>query len=171
MAAPRYEDFENEKVLLSWEAEERLVQRKSRDFYSTVMVLAILVAIVFFFIEGIMPVLVVGAIVFVVFALTKTEPDRVKNVITERQIMTGTEKFPWGELINYWIEDKGDRKVLSVLTTRRFPAQLILVLPKDGEVDDKKVRQVVGQYLPWERPEETRLDRMVKWLGEKVPLE
>lgn len=169
MATARVDQFEDEKVLLSWEAEDRLVQKKSKDFYSTVVVLAILVGIVFFFIEGVMPVLVVGAILFVVFALTRTEPGKVHNQITEKGVRTGTELFLWGELVNYWIEEKEEKKILSILTTRRFPAQVILVL--GPEVDEKKVREIVGRYLPWERPEETRLDRMVKWFGEKVPLE
>ena len=62
----------DDKVLVSWQSMQKPFRERSKDFYSTVLVLAVLVAIVLFFIEGIMPVLVVAAIVFVLFISTKT---------------------------------------------------------------------------------------------------
>jgi len=39
------------------------------------------------------------------------------------------------------------------------------------EVEKEEVKEVLGRDLPLEKPPESWLDRVVDWLGEKVPLE
>ena len=78
------EDEAEEKVLVSWKSLEKPIAKRGKDFYSTVLVLAVLVAIVLFFIEGIMPVLVVAAIVFVVFASSKAQPNMTDHMGTNK---------------------------------------------------------------------------------------
>ena len=164
-------DYGQERELLRWEAEERLAIKKSRDFYSTMMVLAILVGIVLFFIEGIMPVLVVTAILFVGYALINAEPRIVTHQITNKGIVTEGVRYVWNELGNYWIDSQDGRKVLHVMTYRRWPARLVMVLPKDGGVSEDDVKRVLSEYLEWGLPAVTRIDKMVNWFNEKVPLE
>ncbi len=165
------QDYGQERELLRWEAEERLAIKKSRDFYSTMMVLAILVGIVLFFIEGIMPVLVVAAILFVGYALINAEPRIVMHQITNKGIVTEGARYVWDELGNYWIDEQEGRKVLHVMTYRRWPTRLVMVLPKSGGVNENDVKGVLSEYLEWEVPTVTRIDKMVSWFNEKVPLE
>jgi len=165
------EDYGQERELLSWESEERLAIKKSRDFYSTMMVMAILVGIVLFFIEGIMPVLVVAAVAFVGFALINAQPRVVKHQITTKGVVTDSQRLVWEELGDYWIDEYEGRKTLHILTTKRWPPRLAMILPKKDGISENDIKKILSQYLQWEEPVTTRVDKMVDWFNRKVPLE
>lgn len=156
-----------EKVLFTWKSVERPHKKWNKEFYSTVIVLAVLVSIIFFFIEGVMPVLVIWAVVFMAWAMSKTEPNVREHKITDKGIRTGETLYRWEIMSIYWFEKKWDKKLLRVLLNK-FPGQLVLVYDHKQE---KKIREVMSKFLAFEKPEATWTDRAVKWFGEKVPLE
>lgn len=163
---------EEEKVLLTWKSLEKPFRQRGRDFYSTVTVLAILVAVVLFFIEGIMPVLVVAAVVFAMFVSMKTPPNMGEHVITTLGIVTAGQKFVWADLVVFWIDRIHTDDVVHVLTAKRWPTQVVMIAPKEGEkVTLKQIRDTLGKYLPYEVPPPSRVDKTVKWFSEKMPLE
>lgn len=164
---PRYEE---EKELLRWRSVERPFKTQSKEFFSTVLVLAVLVGIILFFIEGIMPVLVVAAIVFVIFVLGRTEPVEVEHVITNKGVITGGRKYDWEGMRSFWFSDKWGREVVHLLTRQQITGQIMMVLPEKG-LGREKLKEVLLAYLPLEKPEDSALDKTVKWLGEKLPLD
>src|SRR5688572_17415135 len=146
-----------ERVLLSWSSLEKPYKARSKDFYSTVLVLAVLVAIVLFFIEGFMPVLVVAAIVFFVFVSSKSQPVMGEHTITDLGVISGGQKYIWDELVVFWIDKRHGFDVVHITTTRRWPVQLVLVAPKEGEgkVTLRDIRDVLLKHLPYEQPKPT----------------
>lgn len=160
-------DTGEEKVLYAWKSVERPFKKWGKEFYSTVIVLAVLVSIIFFFIEGLMPVLVIWAVVFMAWAISKTEPVTREHKITSKGIRTGGTLYRWETMWVYWLEEKWDKKLLRVLLNK-FPGQLVLVYDKNEE---KKIKKAMSRFLRLEKPEATWTDRVVKWFGEKVPLE
>lgn len=158
---------EEEKVLMVWEADERPFERKGKEFFSTVVVLALLVSIILYFIEGVMPVLVVWAIVFMVWAVYKTEPGKVKNAVTNKGLITGENFYAWQEMENFWFEGRGEQRLLRVLLNR-FPGQIILVC---GKEEEEKVEGLMKRYVRKSRPKDGWSDRAVKWMKKKMPLE
>lgn len=163
---------EEEKELFSWISPERVFKIRTKEFYSTILVLGVLVGIIFFFIEGIMPVLVVAAIVFVVFAISKTPPGMVAHKITSKGVRVAGDLVRWDELVMFWLEEKSKPGVLYFLTVRTFPRQLAMVLPsEETEVSSQKVKQELMKRLPMQQLPPSWVDKAVKWLGEKLPLE
>ena len=45
---------------------------------------------------------------------------------------------------------------------------MVFVINKEGE---EKIKEEMSKVVPFMEPEPTVMDRMVKWLGEKIPLE
>ena len=160
-------DMGDEKVLHTWKSVERPHKKWSKEIYSTVIVLAVLVSIVFFFIEGFMLVLLIWAVVFMAWAISKTEPVIREHKITDKGIRTGGSLYRWEIMRIFWLEKKWDKKLLRVLLSK-FPGQLVIVYDQEEE---KKIREVMSKFLPLEKPEATWTDRLVKWFGEKLPLE
>lgn len=157
-----------EQNFLVWQADGRLYKKRGKDFYSTVVVLAILISIILFFIEGLMPVLLVWSVVFVIWVTSKTPPTVVTHKITSWGIRTDDELFQYGEMTCYWFEEKWGKQIVRVLLKRIFPGQLMMLV-ENSEVE--KVRQILSQYLVLQKPKDTWTDRAVKWLGEKIPLD
>ena len=71
-----------EKIIFEWESYERPHKVWTKEFYSSVIVIAFLVSVILFFIEGVMPVFVVWALVFMMWAMSRTEPLVTKNTMT-----------------------------------------------------------------------------------------
>jgi hypothetical protein len=157
-----------ERELYSWKAASRVYKTRGKDFYSTVIVLALLISVIIFFVEGLMPVVLVWAIVFVVWAINKTPPEEVEHIITNRGIRTGGNVYFWQEMVFFFIEDQGKEKVLRIVLERRFPGQLGIVLKKG---DENNIKQFVGRNVELHRPEPTWMDRFITWFKKKVPLE
>jgi len=158
---------EEEKVLLVWEASERPFERKGKEFFSTVVVLALLVSIILYFIEGVMPVLVVWAIVFMVWAVYRTEPGKVKNAVTNLGLVSGEEFYAWESMESFWLEGRGEQRLLRILLNK-FPGQLILVC---GKEEEEKIEELVKKYVRKSKPKDGWSDRAVKWMKKKMPLE
>ena len=166
--------FEEEKQLLHWVGLERPFKQRPREFFSTVLVLALLVGIILFFIEGLMPVLVVGAVTFMVFVLYKTEPGKVEYAVTSFGVGVGSARYRWEEFIAFWFEDKWGSRVLNLQTVRPVPGLVMMVLPGEGDksgVSEEDFKKALLKYLPMEKPEPGWADKAVSWVSKKVPLE
>lgn len=158
---------EEEKVLFSWIADDRPFEKKGKEFFSTVVVLALLISIILYFIEGVMPVLVVWAIVFMVWAVYRTEPGKVKNSLTNRGLVTGSNFYDWGVMESFWFEGRGGQRLLRVLLNK-FPGQIIVVCSKEEE---SKIEGLMKTYVRKSKPKDGWSDRAVKWMKKKMPLE
>lgn len=160
-----------EKVLMRWSSEERPFKTRSREFYSTVVVLVLLVAVIFFFIEGLMPVLLIAAIVFMIFAVSRTAPGVAEHTLTDRGIYTGGQLYQWESMRQFWFSSQWGKDLIHILINR-WPGQLILVLPdKDDKVTIDTLKKTVGKYMPLEKPADTWLDKTTGWLNKKIPLD
>ena len=154
-------------MVFEWKAMDRPHKQWSKDFYSTVIVLAFLVSVIMFFIEGLLPVLVVWAAVFAMWQMNKVQPKEEEYAITVWGIRTKERTYRWEEMSTFWFEDKWGSRLLRVLTSR-VPWQLIVVIKKE---DEDRIKQIMMENVAYEVPKQTWIDKMVKWFGEKMPLE
>lgn len=159
------------KTVYSWKSEAMIYEEKSRDFYSTVLVFAILIGIVLFFIEGLMPVLLVAAVVFFIFVTMRRKPDVVENQIREDGIVSAGKFYPWEEVTSYWMEKRVGRDVVRVMM-QNWPWHLALVLPLDvKDLDVAHVRRVMDEHARMVVPEVTGTDRFIEWFKKRFPFE
>lgn len=158
----------DESVLLAWRSPERLFKARSREFYSTIVVLAFLLSVIMFFIEGVMPVLVIWAFVFVVYATTKTPPSEANHELTSWGIRTGGKLYRFNQMVVFWVEEKWGKSILRVILSN-FPGQLVLIFNKEDEGLFKKT--LADKQVTMQKPEPSATDKAVKWLSEKIPLE
>ncbi len=158
----------DERTLLAWRSAERLFKARSKEFYSTIIVLAVLMSVIMFFIEGVMPVLVIWAFVFVVYATTKTPPAEADHELSTWGIRTGGKLYRFSGMILFWIEEKWGKSVLRVILSS-FPGQLILLINK---ADEEKIKKILADnQVTMQKPEPSSTDKAVKWLSEKIPLD
>jgi len=156
-----------EQLLLSWRSWGRLFKPKGKEFYSTMLVLALLLSAIMFLIEGVMPVFLIWSIVFVIWVLSKTKPVEVIHKLTAWGIRSDEQLYRYEEMENFWVEEKGGEMVLRVLLRRRFPGQLVLIVNRG---DEEKIAKVLKRFVRLEKPAATWTDKTARWLSEKVPL-
>jgi len=155
------------KTLLEWKAPTRPFKRKSKEFFSTVLTIAALIVIILAFLKEWFAILAVVAFVFLVFVIGKIPPEDVSHKITNRGIITGEKEYLWGQLGRFWFEEKYGQKILYV-ENFTFPRVLMMIVARE---DEKRLKDILADYLPQETPEETWLEKASQWLTTKVSLE
>ena len=112
--------------------------------------------------------LTIWAFAFVAIAMSKTQPAIIDYSITTRGLKIGKNKYRWGELARFWLEEKLGKIILYVDTLRSFPGRLAVIL---GPTDKGKIKAILVKKIPYDKPEDTFVDKAGKWISEKIPLE
>src|SRR3972149_8400337 len=86
---------EPERELISWKAAARPFKRRDRRFYVTVFAMAGIAGAVLFAIEGVMPVVLIIALVFLFYVLSTVEPEEIEYVITNKGVKVAGKKTEW----------------------------------------------------------------------------
>ncbi len=152
---------------MEWESYERPHKVWTKEFYSSVIVIAFLVSVILFFIEGVMPVFVVWALVFMMWAMNRTEPLKTKNTMTTWGLRSVNKFYDYQKMSNFWLETKWGTRLLRI-NLFESPWHVVFVISKEIE---EKLKSDMSKVVPFMEPEPTAMDKFTKWLGEKVPLE
>ncbi len=156
------------KILLIWMAPSRLFKKRSRDFFSTIGTIALLMVIILVFFKEWLLIMVIIAMIFAAYVLATNQPGKIEHKITNRGLITGGKNYRWNDLFSFWFEQRLGQEILHVETRLRSPRRLMLLL---SEVEKAKVKKLLVDYLPLEEPEKTWLDKAGNWLSQKFPLE
>lgn len=156
------------KTLLVWSAPSRPFKKRSKEFFSTVGTIALLMIIILVFFKEWLLIMVIIAMAFVTYVLATIQPEKIEHQITSRGITTGGKKYLWDNLNRFWFGQKSSQEMLFLETKSGMPRVLILLL---GEAEQPKLKKVLDEYLLFEEPEKTWLDNAGLWLSQKFPLE
>jgi hypothetical protein len=158
-----------EKVLLEWEAPERVfVKRDKKYFQNLFAVLLILAAVTVFFREFLLAALF-GGFGFLQYALGTVPPGKARYRITNREFVIHGNAFPWEELNGFWFSEREGRTLLNIDTKKRFYPQRISLLL--GDQSKEKVASILKRFIPLKkRPPEDFLDKASSKLSRYVHL-
>ncbi len=157
-----------EQTLLKWMAPARPFKTRDRQFFATVIVIAILIGILLAFAREWMLIAVIAAMIFAYYVWSTVTPEEAEYSLTTRGIRAHGQLYRWDELSQWWLEEKWGQKVLVVATPVAVARRLHLLL---GQTSEEQLKQVLEKYLVMEKPPETALDKAGKWVSEKFPLE
>jgi len=156
-----------ETIVFEWTSFERPQKKWSKEFYSSVIVMALLASIILYFIEGVMPVLVIWSLVFMLWAMSRTEPRLEKYAISTWGLKTKDRTYRFETMNSFWFETKWGGRLMC-LNLEGAPWHLVIVI--NSETEDK-LRKLMLQKVVYQEPPATWVDGIVKWLGDKIPLE
>ncbi len=157
------------RTLISWTAPARPFRKKDRSYYTTVVILIVLVSLIAFLAGEKMLIGALFALGFLVYILNYIPPDDVEYKISTQGVTIKDHFYHWAELDSFWFSQKDGFKVLNILTQIRFPGVLMLVL---GEASEEEVKKVCARYLPYhEIAPRSLMDKWSEGLQKHFPLE
>ena len=159
-----------EETLVEWDAPARPFKKRKRQFFSTIIIIAILVSLILFFAGQVLPVAVVISIVFLVYVTAVIPPQEAHYKLTNYGIYVEKEAFSWLVMGRFWFDDKAGQRVLEI-ELYKFPGRLTFVLIEGKTPREKDLEAVLSEVLIKEKPELTTYEKAADWLKEKVPLE
>lgn len=157
------------KTLLSWEAPSRPYRPKDRSYYTTVAILVILLGLIAFLMREFLLIGAILAFAFVTYVLAFVPPHDINYKISTQGVTIGDHFYFWHFLDSFWFKEKEGQKILIIQTHLRFPAQLMLVIPKE---DQPQLTKIIARFLPFhEIPRTSAVDRWIDGLQKHFPLE
>lgn len=165
---------EPEYLLLEWVADSRYVRPRTRQYYSSILVLGILFSILFFAANQIALIVLLWALVFLSYVLARVKPEPIGIQITTYGIRYQEQLIFWDEMSRFWVKEIHGFYQVHVEVPSKIFRQLVL-LPSNTfsatqvTVDD--IIDLLGRVVPYEEPIPNRFDLWVQWLERKFPLE
>ncbi len=156
------------KTFLSWQAPERNFKPRNKDFWTTVLSIALLISIILFFAKEYFLIATIFALIFLYYILSTKPPQNTTYKITNQGLVWGEQKYAWNMLNYFFIEEENGQKILNVNTTINFPKRIIMLL---GEQGGKEVRKIMEDFLPYHKPEPSFIEKSTAWLAKTFPLE
>lgn len=156
-----------EETILEWTALSRPFKQRTRQYFSTVLIIGLLISMILFFAGQTLPIAVVVAVIFLIYVLNVIPPGMVRHAITNYGIRVENQMYFWDELGRFWYTDKHKQRVLHI-EVARFPGRLTLLL---GDVPEAEMTELLSEVLINQQPKPTLYEQWAKWLQDKIPLE
>ena len=156
---------EPERELVSWKAAARPFKRRDRHFYITVIAMALIVGVVLFFIEGVMPVVLIIALVFLFYVLSTVEPEEIEYAVSNKGVKVAGKKTDYISLGRFWFRHQYDSELL-VIEAANLVGRIELVIDKDKKTEIKKA---LSSHLNEEEIPPAYLDKAANWFADKLP--
>ncbi len=156
---------EPERDILTWIAPSRPFQRRDRQFYVTIFAIGGIVGLVLFLAEGIMPVLLIIALIFLYYVLSTVEPEKVEYKITSKGVKFASKRTEWQFLNRFWFSKRFGSDLL-VIETFQIPGRIEIVI--NPEIKESLKREI-SAYIPFEEAPIAGLDRVTNWFSSKLP--
>ncbi|MEX0895774.1 MAG: hypothetical protein WDZ94_02430 [Patescibacteria group bacterium] len=163
---PNYKP-QKEEVLFEWQSPSRPFKKHSRQYYSTIMVIASLISVILLFASQFVFVAVIVALVFLYYVLMTTPPSNITQQLTTYGIRVENNLYYWEELGRFWFTKKHGQDILHV-EVARFPNQLSMLL---GELKKDDMDDVLSEVLLHEQPPPTTYEKAAGWLHRQIPLD
>jgi hypothetical protein len=155
------------KVLISWRAKSRPYSPIDAQTKSVLTVLVILTSLVLAFAGEWMILVVVAAGVFFYYAWNSAPPEEMDFSITDSGVVAFGRAYMWWEFNRWWMDEKYSMHLLGLELNSGMISRIYI--PIEG-VKKEDVGEVVGKYLTFDKPKDTLMDKMGKWMVEKFPL-
>lgn len=156
-----------EETIYAWKAPSRPFKKRNRKFFTSMVVIALLVSMILFFSGQFLPIAVVVSVVFLLYVLAVIPPEEVSYSVTNYGIKVEDGQYYWEEMGRFWFDKKNDSQILSVEIVR-FPGRLTFVINKN---DKKPLSLLLSEVLLQDKPDLTTYEKVAKWMHDKVPLD
>lgn len=156
-----------EKDIFLWNAPSRPFKRRSHEYWIRLIAVASIFGVILFIIEGVMPVMLLVALIFLYYVLSTVEPENIGYRFTNRGVYVGPQLFSWESFTRFWLTERFGSRLL-VLEMFTLPGRLELVINSNQE---KEITKVLSAYLPHEETPPTRLDKAANWLANRFETE
>ncbi|MBI4059116.1 hypothetical protein HY404_02640 [Candidatus Microgenomates bacterium] len=160
--------LKKEEMLFSWKAPVRPFKARGSQFFSTVVLLGILLSVIGFVLEGPMVVVLVWAVVFLVFVLFSVPPEEIEYTITNKNIVIAGKKYGLDEVSRFWLTERWGHNLLVFEMPVRFPGRLEMVI---NSGDREKIKETLENYLTYEEEPPGMADKTASWLSKKLSLD
>lgn len=172
--SPVYYQPAPEQLLLQWQADSRVSIRRSREYYSSLAVIVLLISLILFFAGQVLLIFVLLSFLFISYVLATVKAEQVRVQITSYGIRYNGKLYYWYQLGRFWIRKNRGVEEVHVEAPVFMGSELILLGSNEQSQDAVSIddmSEMLSRFLVYEEPLPSQIDNWVQWLEEKFPLE
>lgn len=156
-----------DEVFLEWDAPSRPHKKRKRQYYFTIAIILILIAMILFFAGQFLPIAVLAAVGFLVYVLEMVPPTMVHHSISTFGFRVEGTLYFWNQLGRFWFDERYGHPLLHI-ETFKFPNRITVLI--DG-VSPADITDLLSEVLIHQQPPLTPLEKAAAWLERTLPLE
>jgi len=157
-------DLPREEILVTWKAPLRVSVPKSREYIITLVAITSVVALVLFVAEGIMPVILIGALFFLYWNLQKMPTRDIDYQLTNLGVKIGEATFSWDNLSHFWEEKRGQYTVW--ILGHEAGGRITLYTEANTQ---EKANQILSEKLKKEALPKPSGEKLINFVASKLP--
>lgn len=147
---------------LEWQAYEYTPKKNSSDWYWTVGIVAVTVAIISIFFSNIIFAIFVIIAAASLALFTLRHPSTHSYEINEKGIRVENRFYPYDTLDAFWIEDYGHVPKVLIKSQKTFMPLIVMPI---GDVHPADIRDFLLGYLPEKQLSEPLPQKLMEYLG------
>ncbi len=161
--------YHDVRTLLSWDAPGRPFRKRSKQFYTTALLITLLIEVILFLFSQYLFMVLIVSLVFAGFALTSIEPKTFRYKISTEGVTIEDHFYLWQELYDFYFRRYDGQDTLHIRTQSFLPGEIILTL---GELHRDQLKHAILPYLPFrEYVKPNFQENLGDWLYKNFPLE
>lgn len=158
-------DLPKEEISLEWKAPLRVTESRSREYTITLIAIVSVVALVLFLAEGIMPVILIGALFFLYWNLQKLPQNEAIYKLSNLGVHLESLFYPWDVFTNFWEEKRGNYEVF-VLGHNLRGGRTALFITSDVK---EKAEKILTEKLKKEELSKSGGEKLMNFVASKLP--
>ena len=147
---------------LSWETIEYLHKEKTPDWYWTVGIVTVSIALISIILNNLIFAILIIVSSFTLSLFASKKPEIITIEIGETGITVGKNNYPYKELESFWIETR-DSYPRILLKSKKVLMPFVMVLIED--VEPEQIREALSQHLLEEEHTEPLLEKLLLYFG------
>lgn len=157
-----------DKILLEFETVDRLTSEITKFSLKKIAFFAILIALVFVFIQEWWMVVVTIALYAVFYVYYNAPAHKMKHTFSRDGVNYNQEHlYKWSEFTSFFLDTKYDHEVAVINTKLAIPGRLYIVIPK--EVEAKHLAEIINSFIAiTKKPEPTFIDKIMEFISKKI---
>lgn len=156
----------NRETLIEWEAYERPFRPLNKEVFSTVIAGVFFFGVILFFIEGLIPVMMLVALVFWWYVMGTVTPEKDVYRFTSWGLESKEKLWVWDYMARFWFEGKGSTRVVVIEMLTSFPRHVRVVI--DSDETENAVRELLSELIIEDEPKANWLDKASRWLETRI---
>ena len=147
---------------LSWHTHEYHHTEKSPDWYWTVGIITLSVALIAIILNNVIFAILIIVSSFTLSLFASRKPELVQINIENLGITVGKTRYPYKNLDSFWIEIHEFRPRIILKSKKVFMPFIIIFIE---DTDPEKIRHSLSQHLEEEEHHEPFLEKLLVYLG------
>lgn len=150
---------------LVWHAPEHEHREHSADWYWSVNIITLALAVSFVIAGNILLAIIVILGVGILLVHTRQAPRIVECELSARGVRVNDTLYPWSSLESFWVLEKNTERGGRLLLVSNKKLSPMIVVPLDEHVAPERIREVLAQAITEEPQAEPLPERIMRKLG------